>query len=133
MVLTARPEKRMRRVLVVDDDKAVRSCLYEVLNAQGYKAAEAETAPLALATQMIFRPHIVLLDVVMPGMTGNEIIKKLVAFDSNVVVIIMTGFPNEGLASLAIEMGARDYIVKPFDLAQLKTMLQVYELTELLE
>lgn len=120
----------MRRVLVVDDDTAVRVYLHEVLTAHGYETAVAETAPEALARQVSFRPHVVLLDNVMPGMTGIEIVEPLIALDPSVIVIIMTGFANDGSALQAIELGARDYLVKPFEWEQLKTLLEVYALLD---
>ena len=120
----------MRRVLVVDDDEAVRVYLHEVLAAHGYETALTETAPQALATQVSFRPHVVLLDVVMPGMTGIEIVETLMAVNPDVIVIIMTGYANDGSALQAIALGARDYLVKPFDWEQLKTLLEVYALLD---
>lgn len=120
----------MRRVLVVDDDEAVRVYLHEVLAAHGYETALTETAPQALATQVSFRPHVVLLDVVMPGMTGIEIVETLIAIDPGVTVIVMTAYPNDGSALQAIELGARDYLVKPFDWEQLKTLIEVYAVTD---
>lgn len=123
----------MRRVLVVDDNRELRLYLVKALRDYGYRAAEAETAPLALAKQLMFKPHIVLLDVVMPGVNGNEIIEKLLAFNPKVVVIMMTGYPNGGLAHLAIGMGARDYIVKPFNLDRLSLLINTYELLDLPE
>ena len=120
----------MSRVLIVDDDEAIRVYLHEVLTAHGYETALAETTSQALARQISFRPHVVLLDVVMPGMTGIEIVETLIANDPGVTVIIMTAYANDGSALQAIELGARDYLVKPFDWEQLKTLLEVYAVTD---
>ena len=121
-----RRRKPVNRVLLVDDEKSVRSVLAIFLGRSGYKVAEAESGPLALAQLETFQPEIVLLDIRMPGMDGVQTLQKIKERDSKIPVIMGTATTDEGIAQETIQLGARDYIVKSFSFEQLQTHLAVH-------
>ena len=104
----------MNRVLLVDDEKSVRSVLAIFLGRSGYKVAEAESGPLALAQLETFQPEIVLLDIRMPGMDGMELQKKLNEKHSILPIIFVTGHGDVPMAVDAMKEGAVDFIQKPY-------------------
>lgn len=116
----------MNRVLLVDDEKSVRSVLAIFLGRSGYKVAEAESGTLALAQLETFQPEIVLLDIRMPGMDGVQTLQKIKERDSKIPVIMVTATTDESIAQETIQPGACDYIVKPFSFEQLQTHLAVH-------
>ena len=96
------------------------------LGRSGYKVAEAESGPLALAQLETFQPDIVLLDIRMPGMDGVQTLQKIKERDSKIPVSMVTATTVEGIAQETIQRGACDYIAKPFRFEQLQTHLAVY-------
>lgn len=120
----------MSRIMVVDDENSVRALLITLLTQKGYDVAGAASGPLALAKFISFHPHLVLLDINMPGMSGLETLRRLKALDPNLLVIMVTGVDDEYVAGEAIKAGACDYITKPISLAQLETHLSVHLLME---
>jgi DNA-binding response OmpR family regulator len=116
----------MKRVLIVDDEDSVRTVLCTFLQRRGYDVAEAENGPLALIRFVAFRPHLVLLDLRMPGMNGIEVLQKLRDLDHSLPVIMVTGVEDEDTARESIRLGACDYIKKPFSYEQLDTHLAVH-------
>ena len=116
----------MQRILVIDDEKAVRSVLITFLKQKGYTVAQAESGPLGLAQLNIFKPHMVLLDIRMPGMDGLELLKKIKEHSPDLSVIMVTAEDDDRVGRRAMENGALDYITKPFSFEQLETHLSVH-------
>jgi two-component system response regulator AtoC len=108
-----------RRVLVADDDDAIRTLLVELLNDEGYETLEARTGREMLAQ---FRgpqpPALVLLDVQMPDMSGLESLREIAAGSGGeqLPVVMMTAFTTASIAIEAMQLGAFDYLTKPFDI-----------------
>jgi YesN/AraC family two-component response regulator len=69
------------------------------------------------------RPHIVLLDILMPGMRGLKVLQDIKRLDPRIAVIMITGVMNKDVAKTAIALGAYDYISKPVDFEYLETVL----------
>ena len=114
----------MPRILVVDDELAIVDVLKTFLEQKGhivYCAHDGEEA-VALAKQE--RPHIILLDIYLPGMDGLEVLSAIRAFDEGVGIVMITAFREEDLAKQALEKGAFDYITKPFDFDYLERALE---------
>ena len=116
------------RVLIVDDEEMIRTTLCEFLRLKGYHAADAESGPLALAAFPLFHPDLVLLDILMPGMDGIEVLKRLKQWAPNLCVIMLTGVDDLTIARDAMQQGADDYLTKPFKFEQLETLMDVHGL-----
>ncbi len=117
--------QRMKlRVLVIDDDEDI--CLYlkEFLTREGYRVTTISKPLDALPEIREGRHQIVLLDVRMPEVDGVELLREIRAIDSDVCVIIMTAYPSVESAVDTMKSDAFDYLRKPFELEQLRTVIQ---------
>lgn len=117
----------MKHILLVDDDDLMRRSMAFNLEKAGYRASTAANAEDALAMSQRERPDLVLLDIGLPGMDGLQALRKFqAAFD--VPVIFVSARRRELDEVLGLELGADDYITKPFDLdvllARIKTVLR---------
>ncbi len=117
--------RAMQRILVVDDEIEVCNVLRDFLTVKGYDVYTASDGRTAIAKVKEIRPHIVLLDIMMPGMGGLETLKEIRKVDPRVGVIMVTAIFDEELGKRAIELGAYDYITKPVSLDYLETVLRV--------
>ena len=115
--------KTMKRILVVDDEVAICNLLRQFLTSKGYEVYTAPDGQTAIAKVKEVRPHIVLLDIMMPGMGGIETLKEIRKVDPRVGVIMVTAISDEELGLRTLELGASDYICKPLDLAYLEDVL----------
>lgn len=114
-----------QRILVVDDDIEICSILQEFLTLKGYKASTASDCANALQQVKEVRPHIVLLDITMPGPGGLATLQEIKKIDSTVGVIMITAVIDEELAKRAITLGAYEYITKPIDFNYLELAVMV--------
>jgi|SRR5579871_458659 two-component system response regulator AtoC len=107
-----------RRILVGDDDAGVRDVLAQLLAGEGYHVITAssgqESLDLLTVEDEAKRPEIALLDIKMPGMDGITILQRMLEQGKDVPVILMTGYTTASLAIKAMQMGAADYLTKPF-------------------
>jgi two-component system response regulator (stage 0 sporulation protein F) len=103
------------RLLIVDDEQPVLEVLGEYFTAQGYEVATADGGAEALAAVRRIRPDVVLLDIRMPGMDGIEVLRRLRQQDERLAVIMVTANEDVALARETLEIGAFDYVAKPFD------------------
>ena len=103
----------MRRVLVVDDEPHIRTVLRGYLQADGFEVAEAADGAAALAAMRDQPADLVLLDVMMPGIDGLEVLRQLRTF-SDVYVILVTARAEEVDKLVGLGVGADDYVTKPF-------------------
>ena len=115
----------MGRILVVDDEIAICNLLRKFLDLKGYEVYTASNGKTAIAKVKEIRPHIVLLDTMMPGMDGIETLKEIKRLDPRVGVIMITAIADNELGLRTLELGASDYICKPLDLAYLEDLLAV--------
>ena len=117
--------QRMKlRILVIDDDEDI--CLYlkEFLSREGYRVTTVTKPRDALPEIKEGRHQIVLLDVRMPEINGVELLRQLRAIDSDICVIVMTAYPSVESAVDTMKADAFDYLRKPFDLEQLRSVIQ---------
>ena len=117
--------KTMKKILVVDDEIAIRNLLKEFLNRKGYDVYTASDGRAAIAEVKEIGPHIVLLDIMMPGMGGIDTLKEIRRIDPKVGVIMVTAISDQQLGKRAMELGAFDYITKPLDFDYLETAVMV--------
>jgi two-component system, OmpR family, KDP operon response regulator KdpE len=106
------------RILVVDGDASLRQELATTLGAQGYEVTEAGTAEEAVVLVGHDVPDLVLLDLVLPGVDGFHALRRLRSF-SRVPVVVLTARAGTADKVAALDGGADDYVVKPFDLDEL--------------
>jgi len=109
--------------MVVDDDPSTVELLQEFLVAKGYQVITAGDGAEALQKVKEERPHLILLDILMPKMDGLEVLRQVKAIDPTVSVIMVTGVNEEAIGRQAMDLGAFDYIVKPLDLPYLEQSL----------
>jgi excisionase family DNA binding protein len=102
-------------VLVVDDDARLREYMRVNLELEGYTVRESENADQALEAIASEAPDLVLLDVVMPGIDGWQLLQKLQELHGSIPVIMFSGKVDEHTAAEAQERGAHGFVGKPFD------------------
>ncbi len=102
------------KVLVAEDDANIRAGLIDVLENEGYHTVEASTGEEALELYQRERPDFICLDIMMPGVDGYEVCKRIRRVDSVVPVIFISAKSEEIDRVLGLELGADDFITKPF-------------------
>jgi DNA-binding NtrC family response regulator len=122
VVPPAAPAIRRSRVLIVEDEPGVRESLRLTLR-DNYELSLAASGEEALRLAANARPDVVLLDIVMPGMDGLEVLERLRSTDSCLPVVMLTATRTIKTAVTAIKLGAFDYIQKPFDVEELLAVL----------
>lgn len=114
----------MPTVLVVDDALFMRVAIGNMLKDWGFEVVgEASNGKEAIALYEQLRPDLVTMDVTMPVMTGDVALKHIIANDPDAKVIMITALGQHKKIKMAIENGAKDFIAKPFNPEQLKTMV----------
>jgi DNA-binding response OmpR family regulator len=104
----------MARVMVVDDDLTVREVVVPYLRAAGYDVGEAADGESALADLRDQRAELVVLDLMLPGIDGLEVCRRIRAKGDDVPVIMLTALGSETDRVVGLEHGADDYVTKPF-------------------
>ena len=120
MTIAARSDER---IVVVDDDPAVRVALQEALETAGFVVSVADSAAAALALVATLRPQVVVADVRMPEMGGVDLLRELRSRAAQVDVLLMTAFDDMPTVVEAMKYGAADFLVKPLDLDELQRVL----------
>lgn len=106
-------------ILIVDDEEPLRNVLYRKLKAEGYDCEVACDGKEALRKASMKEFALVLMDIKMPGMTGMEVLPKLIAEHPDIGVVMLTAVVDTKTAVEAMRQGAYDYITKPFDMDDL--------------
>lgn len=121
----------MPHILVVDDDPAVTNMLRRGLAYEGFSVAVAASGPAGLALARQQPPDLVILDVMMPGMDGLEVLKRLRAAEAQLPVILLTARDAPADQVQGLETGADDYVIKPFSfdvlLARVRVLLRRHQ------
>src|SRR3954464_14231126 len=107
------------RVLVVDDSALSRRTLRQILEPAGYEVAEAEDGLSALERYFLEKPDVVLLDLVMKGMYGLDVLTKLRELDASACVIVVSADVQSSSQRMVEEAGASGFLNKPVDRQQL--------------
>jgi len=114
----------LRKILVVDDEQNIRRMLTRVLSPEGFIVKEADNGLEALKRLQEESYSLVLLDLKMPGLNGIETLKKIRENDLNLPVIMMSAYGSIPEAVEAMKLGALDYLIKPFDIEELKIIIK---------
>jgi CheY-like chemotaxis protein len=104
------------RILVADDDEAMREYICFALERAGYITAGAKDGKECMSQFEVFRPHVLITDLIMPEAEGIETIRKVISGNPECVIIAMSGAMNSGTyLSMARLLGAKTVLQKPFD------------------
>ncbi|KAF2955195.1 response regulator [Marinitoga sp. 38H-ov] len=116
------------KVLIVDDEPGIREVLkdYIEMNFENTKIETAENADIALKKINEEQFHIILLDIVMPGLDSFEFLRKVKDLNSLIQVIMITGNSTMERVLEAIEAGADDYLLKPFSTTEIENIIKCY-------
>ncbi|HLN61406.1 MAG TPA: response regulator [Symbiobacteriaceae bacterium] len=113
----------MKSILVVDDEKNIRLTLGQALETAGYSVAVAIDGEHGLAKAQEISPHLVLLDMKLPGMDGIEVLRRLRTTNPNVPVVMITAHGTVETAVEAMKLGAVDYLRKPFTPEEIRALV----------
>ncbi|MBC8453682.1 response regulator transcription factor [PVC group bacterium] len=102
------------KILVAEDDTHTRNGLMDIFNNEGYETVAASTGKEALALYVKESPDIVCLDIMMPDINGYDVCKEIRRDDTNIPILFISAKSEEIDKVLGLEIGADDYIVKPF-------------------
>ncbi|MFW0794008.1 response regulator transcription factor [Gordonia sp. CPCC 205515] len=106
-------------LLVVDDDSRVRTVVSWQLESEGYQVFEAGDGNAAWQRILDLRPDLVVLDISLPGVSGLDLLRRLREAGDSTPVVILSGRSGEGDRILGLDLGADDYLVKPFSPGEL--------------
>lgn len=115
---------RQQRILVVEDDAAIRRGIVDALRFDGFHAVEAADGKTGMALALEVDCALVLLDLVLPGKHGLEILQAIRQDRPTLPVIILTALGDEADRVRGLRMGADDYVVKPFSVSELLARVQ---------
>ncbi|MGI8499165.1 MAG: response regulator [Gemmatimonadaceae bacterium] len=102
-------------VLVCDDAIFMRTMISDILQQSGYEIiGEAETGVQAIEKYKELRPDLVTMDIVMPDMGGIDAVREITRFDANARILMCSAMGQQALVVEAIQAGAKDFVVKPF-------------------
>ena len=107
------------KILIAEDDDHTREALREVLSMEGYELVTASDGLQAIDFFRATRPDFVCLDVMMPGQNGYEVCKQIRKIDENVPILFITAKAEEIDTVLGLELGADDYMTKPFGVKEI--------------
>lgn len=104
-----------KRILIVDDAAFMRMMIKNIVTKNGYEVVgEAENGQIAVDLYKQHKPDLVTMDITMPEMNGIEGVKAIRSFDPNANVIMCSAMGQQAMVMEAIQAGAKDFIVKPF-------------------
>ena len=112
-----------RRVLIVDDEEKVCALLGNFFSLKGYAVRMVNRGEEALALTGAFHPDVVILDLLMPGMSGVETLKHLKQLHPTPKVVMLSAADHEDVAKGALGLGADFYVCKPADLSHLEMLV----------
>jgi len=102
-------------VLICDDAVFMRTMISDILEESGYEiVGQAETGVQAIERYKSLRPDLVTMDIVMPDMGGIDAVREITTFDANAKILMCSAMGQQALVVEAIQAGAKDFVVKPF-------------------
>ncbi len=112
------------RILIIDDEKSIRDVLSRALKVEQHQVEEAQNGKEGLEKIKSYHPNLVILDLGLPDMTGQEVLKELRTW-TMVPVIVLTAADDENTKVKLLDSGADDYLTKPFSSAELMARVRV--------
>jgi two-component system chemotaxis response regulator CheY len=108
-----------KTVLVVDDAAFMRATLRDIFGRNGYTVVgEARNGAEAVAQYSALKPALVTMDIVMPELSGIEAVRRIIATDPKARIVMCSAMGQQSLVVEAIQAGARDFVIKPFQAAR---------------
>src|SRR5262249_22794589 len=117
-------DRHALKVLVVDDDSRTLEFLVEVLAASGCRPSQASNAEQALSLLSSQPFHLVVADIMLPGLSGLDLLRVVRGTRPQTPVVLITGLPSVNTAVFGLRYGAYDYLSKPFSIAEVQRLLQ---------
>jgi two-component system response regulator AtoC len=111
-------------LLIVDDEILTLNNLKKILEKEGYEIYLADSGERALEIAETYKPHLILLDLMLPGISGIEVLKRIKERERETIVIMMTAYEILEKAVEAMKLGAYDYLLKPFKINELKNTVR---------
>lgn len=111
------------KILLVDDAVFMRMMLKKIIEPTGNEVIEAVDGADGVSKYKEHKPNLVFLDIVMPNVDGIECLKQIMEFDKSASVVMCSSIGQQSIVNDAIGIGARDFIVKPFDGAKVLDVL----------
>ncbi len=116
----------MPTIMVVDDSEFIRTCITNLLTKHNYKVIQAKDGAEAVQTYCLAHPEVVLMDFAMPVKNGLIALAEIRQFDPQAKVIMLTALDQQAIILRAMQSGAKDFLVKPYDSERvLKTLQKV--------
>jgi len=112
------------KILIVEDDQKMNQGLLHVISKEGYAAQSVDCAEKALEEIKIVQFDLIISDFKLPGISGMELLKATKKYDVNILFIMITAYGTVDTAVLAMKQGAEDYILKPFDMEELRLVVK---------
>ncbi len=113
------------RVLIVDDAIFMRSVIRDILERGGYTVCgEADTGLKAVDMYKQLEPDFVTMDIVMPELDGIEAVRRIIEHDPNARILMCSAMGQQSLVIEAIQAGAKDYVIKPFQASRVLAAVQ---------
>ena len=114
----------MKKILIIEDDSTLQQGLVESLQFHGFETISAADGRLGFEWYNQRHPDLIVLDIMLPGLDGYEICKKIRRQDEKTLIIILTARDRENDKLLGFELGADDYLTKPFSIKELVARVQ---------
>ena len=116
---------KLPKLLIIDDDAHLRESIAEVLELDGFECHQAGAAKEGISAAQKIEPEVVIMDIQLPDSSGFQICQELRKRSKTVILIMMTGrFLSSEEKKQGFELGADEYITKPFDLAELSARIK---------
>ncbi len=112
------------KILVIDDDEGICDLLETVLDKDGFEVKTLRDPTLAAETVRAGGHHLCLLDLMMPGLDGIEVLRAIREVDKDLGVVVVTGFPSLETAVQSMQLDALDYLRKPFTIEELRAVVE---------
>ncbi len=112
-----------QRILIVDDEEAIRQTLREYFESEGFEVLEAADGTSAIEIARRERFEVVLTDLKMPDIDGLQVVDEIGRIRPDAVALILTGYPSPETTARALKLGCRGYITKPINLRHLRYLI----------
>lgn len=115
---------RQIKILIIDDDKDICEYMHLLLTQSGYDVTALTSPRQGLDALREEEFHVVILDIMMPELNGMEVLEEIRRFDTDIAIIIFTGYPSVDTAVMSMKYNVSDYIKKPFDVDEFNKTLE---------